>query len=404
MTSSDPRSPSSPKWLLWLLAVATGLIAANIYYAQPLVGAISKDLGLSISAAGLIVTLTQVGYGSGLLLIVPLADYFENKRLAISVLLFSAVGLLISGLATSSVPFLIASLLIGLGSVTVQILVPYAAHLAPDAMRGRVVGNVMSGLMLGIMLARPVASLITEFSNWRMVFFVSFVAMLGLALLLHRVLPPRQVSVNTGYREMLVSMYQLMRTTAPLQRRSFYHACLFGAFSLFWTTVPLLLSGPDFRLSQTGIALFSLAGVAGAIAAPLAGRLADRGWIRGATGCAMFLVIASFMLMQHGEHGSLHSLALLTLAAIMLDFGVSANLVLGQRVIFSLSPTIRGRLNGLYMATFFAGGAIGSASGGWVYAHYGWRTTSALGAAFGTLALLFFFSEFKGKRRQQPDS
>lgn len=380
-------------WLTLVLACACGLIVANIYYAQPLIGPISEELNLSEQSAGLIVTLTQIGYGIGLLLVVPLADLFENRRLSISILAIGAVGLLTSGLVTSVVPFLAAALLVGLGSVSVQILVPYAAHLSSEASRGRVLGNIMSGLMLGMMLARPAASLITYFSNWRTVFFISFALMLILALVLRQALPVRATTARISYTQMLGSMVHLLKTTPALRRRALYHACMFGAFSLFWTTVPLLLAGSEFGMSQRGIALVALAGVAGAVAAPIAGRVADRGWTRPATAAAMLTAIMAFAMTHIGTSGSSISLAMIVLAGIVLDFAVSANLVLGQRVIFSLAPEMRGRLNGLYMATFFCGGAIGSALGSWMYAHYGWLGASVTGAAFGVMAMIYFLTE-----------
>ncbi len=188
-------------------------------------------------------------------------------------------------------------------------------------------------------------------------------------------------------------MAQLVHTTPVLRRRALYQACLFASFSLFWTVTPLLLAGPAFRLSQTGIGLFALAGVAGAIAAPIAGRLADRGWTRAATALAMAAVAVAFVLTWLGAAGSPAALTLLVVAAIVLDFGVSANLVLGQRAIFALGAEQRGRLNGIYMATFFAGGAIGSALGGWTFAYGGWALASSIGIAFPIAALAYFATE-----------
>jgi predicted MFS family arabinose efflux permease len=395
-SSEGSRAPEISKWLMILLACACGLIAANIYYAQPLIGPISADLSLSKESAGLIVTLTQLGYGVGLLLVVPLGDLIENRRLAISIMAVGAAGLLISGLVVSAAPFLAAALMVGLGSVTVQILVPYAAHLSSAATRGRVVGNVMSGLMMGIMLARPVASLITNFSTWRMVFFWSFAVMLALAFVLRFALPLRPATAKMRYGQLLASMGKLARTTPALRRRALYHACMFGAFSLFWTTIPLVLMGPELGLTQKGVALFALAGVAGAIAAPIAGGIADRGWVRPATAAAMVMAIAAFAMTHIAALGSSLSLALFVLAGIVLDFAVSANLVLGQRVIFALAPEFRARLNGLYMTTFFCGGAIGSALGGWMLARYGWNGASLAGIAFGALALGYFATERAG--------
>ena len=393
-TASHPAAhPAVPAGMTVLLAAACGLIAANIYYAQPLAGPISAGLGLSPQAAGLVVTLTQIGYGAGLLLIVPLGDLVENRRLVLAMIGVATLGLLVAALSVHAVGFLLASLLIGLGSVAVQVLVPYAAHLAPEAVRGRVVGNVMSGLMLGIMLARPVSSLVAQLLSWRAVFLVSAGVMVALALVLMRALPPRVPAARLGYGGLLASMGRLAAGTPILRRRALYQACLFAAFSLFWTTVPLLLAGPHFGLSQGGIALFALAGVAGAVAAPIAGRLADHGRTRIATSCAMLAVAAAFALTGLVPLGSAVSLGLLVAAAVLLDFGVSANMTLGQRAIFALGAEFRSRLNGLYMATFFVGGALGSAVGGWAFAQGGWALAAGIGAALPMLALAYWATE-----------
>jgi predicted MFS family arabinose efflux permease len=249
------------------LAAACGLIVANIYYAQPLIGLIGPSLGLPVAAAGLMVTLAQIGYGLGLALVVPLGDLLENRRLISSILCLTAIALAAAALAPTMPVFLAACLAIGLSSVVAQILVPLAAHLAPDARRGRVVGNVMSGLLLGILLARPVSSLIAHEAGWRPVFGLSAVAMLILALVLSRSLPRRLPEHDGGYLTLLHSLWVLFIDNAALRRRATCHAALFGGFSLFWTGVPLLLASPVFGLTQRGIAFFALAGAAGAIAA-----------------------------------------------------------------------------------------------------------------------------------------
>jgi predicted MFS family arabinose efflux permease len=389
----EPKAMSSA--MTFLLAAACGLIAANLYYAQPLIGPISTSLGLSSGAAGLIVTLTQIGYGLGLLLIVPLGDLFENRKLILSVMALGTLAVVGAGLASTPVPFLASAFFIGLGSVAIQIIVPYAAHMAPEAHRGQAVGNVMSGLMVGIMLARPASSFIAEFLPWHMVFFISAAVLVVLAIVLARALPPRVPQTGLSYGALLASMGRLVATTPILRRRSLYHACMFAAFSLFWTTTPLLLSGPEFGLSQGQIALFALAGAAGAIAAPISGRLADKGWSYLATRLSMISVAVAFLVTHIAPTGSMLALGLLTFAAILLDFGVTTNLVLGQRAIFVLGAEYRSRLNGLYMATFFAGGAIGSALGGWLYAEGGWWATSMLGLALPVVALLYSLSERK---------
>ncbi|SEK53113.1 Predicted arabinose efflux permease, MFS family [Paenibacillus sp. cl141a] len=386
---------SASPWIMLILAVACGLIVANLYYTQPLVESISSSIGLSSGAAGGIVTLTQIGYGIGLLFIVPLGDLLENRKLVVTLLMLTAVVLIFAAAARNAALFLAASLFIGVGSVAAQILVPYAAHLSPEETRGRNVGNVMSGLLLGIMLARPVSSLVDNYFGWHAIFMMSSAILFVLALVLIKVLPARKPQTSDHYPAILSSMLRLLKTTPILRRRALYHAFLFGMFSLFWTTVPLVLTSPLYHFSSAGVALFALAGVSGAAAAPLAGRFADKGLIRPATGISIVLVILSGLLPIVFAGGSLLSIVILVFAAILLDMGVSANLVLGQRAIFTLGAEVRSRLNGLYMAIFFAGGAIGSAAGGWAYAMGGWKAAMWLGVLFPALALIYFLTERK---------
>lgn len=384
-----------PSWLTFLLATACGIIVANLYYAQPLVGVISSSIGLSANSSGFIVTLTQIGYVVGLLFIVPLGDILENRKLVVSSLLITAVALIITALSKQTWLFLAASFVIGLGSVATQVLVPFASYLASDSSRGRVVGNVMSGLLLGIMLSRPLSSLVADFFGWHAIFILSAIAIIILAIVLAKVLPTRKPSTDTHYLALLYSMWHLLRTTPILRRRAAYHACVFASFSLFWTTVPQLLTSSMFHFSQKEVALFALVGVVGAVAAPIAGRIADRGFTRPATGIALLTVVISLLLPLIIQTSSPIGIAVLVVSSLLLDAGVSANLVLGQREIFSLSPEIRSRLNGLFMAIFFFGGAIGSAIGGWAYAEGGWSTALWVGITFPIISLLYFTTEKK---------
>ena len=265
--------------------------------------------------------------------------------------------------------------------------------LPPDAVRGRVVGNVMSGLMLGIMMARPVASVIAHLFSWHTMFYLSAVVMVALAALLWTRLPRRAPVAKLSYLQLIGSMGRLLATQPVLQRRAAYQAFQFAAFSLFWTVTPLYLSGPAFGLSQGGIALFALAGVAGAIASPIAGRLADRGLVRPATAFGLASVAVAFLITHIAAEGSSLALALLTFAAILLDFGVTMTLVTGQRSIYELGADLRSRLNGLFMAIFFTGGAIGSALGAWAFASGAWSLASMIGLALPVLALAVFATE-----------
>ncbi|MBI4858552.1 MAG: MFS transporter [Acetobacterium woodii] len=385
-----------PTWLTLLMATACGLIVANLYYAQPLVGLISRDTGISANASGLIVTMTQIGYVLGLLFIVPLSDLLENRKLIATTLIVAISGLCLASFSKTPPVFFIAAILIGTGSVAAQILVPLAAHLAPEKQRGQMVGNVMSGLLLGIMLARPASSLITAFWGWQTVFLISAILMGLLILVLVRLLPKRKPEPKETYGETLKSLSQLFISKTILRRRALYQACLFGSFSLFWTVVPLWLA-KHFQLSQMGIAIFALAGVAGAIAAPIAGRLADKGLSRQLTGIAFITAVSAFALTHIFADHLVVSLGLFGLSAILLDMAVSGNLVLGQQAIYALGDEIRGRVNGVFMAVFFAGGAIGSALGGWSYAQGSWALASIIGLLMPVIGFIYYLTERQSK-------
>ena len=402
-TAANPGIDAKPvsAGMTMLLAAACGLTVANIYYSQPLIGLIAPAVGLSETAASLIVTFTQCGFCAGLVLLVPLGDLLENRALTFWTLCACSLALLGAALAPSAAVFLTAALFIGFTSVAVQMLVPIAAHMAPDATRGRTIGNVMSGLLIGIMLARPVSSLIADVLGWRAVFALSAAATSSLAFALLRLLPQRRPKVDHGYVELIASLWALLRDTPVLRRRAAYQAALFASFSLFWTAVPLELAGPTFGLTQRGIALFALAGAGGALSAPIVGRLADRGWGSIATGLSMAVASTAFMLAQFGASGSM--LALLT-AGVLLDAGVQGNQVVSQRAIYQLGVYIRSRLNGLYMAIFFVGGAVGSSIASLVYTYFGWRGVSTIGTLFPLVALAGYAIECLGSRDSSGSS
>ena len=394
MNKTKDRLPDISSGMVTLLAIACGAIVANIYYAQTLVGPIAAATGLSNQAAGLIVTLTQVGYAAGLLFVVPLGDLLENRRLVLTALGFTAVALGAAAFSSSALVFLAASLAIGLGSVAAQVLVPFAAHLSREETRGQTVGKVVSGLLLGVMLARPAASLVADHLGWHAVFGIASSLIVVLAVVLRLRLPQRRPVHALSYPALIGSLWKLFVSTPVLRRRGAYHAALFGAFSLFWTVAPLALAGPQFHLSQTGIAVFALVGMAGAVASPIAGRLADAGHTLPATAVALALGVIGFALPLLAPASGAVGLAVLVAASIILDMAVAGNLVLGQRAIFSLGAEVRSRLNGIYFAMFFAGGAAGSALGAWTYANYGWHGALLAGLAMPFAALLYWATEW----------
>ncbi len=397
MTDTDSKTPETSSGMTTALttvfAVACGMMVANLYYAQALIGEIAPALGLHGSTAGLIVTLTQLGYGAGLLLIVSLADLVENRRLILMMVAGTTVGLIGVVFSTGAMSFLLFSFLTGFCSVGAQIMVPLAAHLAPDAKRGQVIGNIMAGLITGIMLARPLASGLASVAGWRAIFAVSAVAMVALALLLAKMLPERRPSPGLGYGQILASSFRLLARTPAIRRRTAYQATMFAIFNLFWTAVPLVLAR-QFGLGQVGIALFALAGAGGALTAPIAGRLGDRGYIRMGTGIALGSVIVACLVA--GWAGAAHMLIVLALAAVLLDAATQLNQVLGQRVIYSIAPEARGRINAIYMTVVFLGGAAGSMLASFSLYHGGWTATMAVGGVLAVAAFVLFLTEPRG--------
>ena len=376
--------------LILALAIASGVTVANLYYAQPLVGTISASFGLDIAAAGLIVTIIQFGYVLGLLFLVPLGDFIENKSLILTMLGGLIASLLISAAAPSTAIFVASSFLLGFSAVGTQMILPLAAHLAPEHRRGQSVGTVMSGVLIGILLARPVSTLVAGEFGWRAMYLISAAAMCAVVVLMALVLPRRRPQHALTYGTLLYSLWDLLRTTPVLRWRAAYQALMFGAFIMFWTATPLLLQAPPFSLGHLALSAFLLSGAGGALIAPLAGRLADRGHVRAVTGLAMVAAALCFALTWIGGSGSV---AVIVIAGILLDAGVQANFVSGQREIYALSPTIRSRLNALYLALVFLGGALGSAMGGYAVARGGVVLFSAIGLGIALVALLLFAAE-----------
>jgi predicted MFS family arabinose efflux permease len=300
--------------------------------------------------------------------------------------------LLAAAFTTQPHAFLLVSLMIGLSTVSVQILIPLAAHLAPEASRGRVVGGIMSGLLLGILLARPLSSLIADHLGWRAVFMIAAAVMSVIVVILATTMPTRQPDHSATYGQLILSLGKLFQREPVLRQRALMQGCMFAAFSLFWTAVPLELAR-NHGLSQTQIALFALVGAIGAVAAPIAGRLADAGHTRVTTRLALLLAIVCFLPAFIPPTNSVIALAL---TGVVLDFCVQMNMVLGQRSIYALDASSRGRLNALYMTAIFVGGALGSALASALFDHLGWLGIVVLGSAFPLLALVIFL---RGERR-----
>ncbi|WP_053144586.1 MFS transporter [Pseudomonas sp. P97.38] len=386
-TAFGKTSASLSDLMVAFLALCCGAVVANLYYAQPIVELIAPQIGLSSAKASLIVSLTQFGYALGLLFLVPLADLLENRRLVVGLTLAAGVSLLSAGLSQTPSMFLVFSLLIGLTSVAVQILVPLAAHLAPEASRGRVVGNIMSGLLLGILLSRPLSSLLVEAFGWRGVFFSAAALMALIASVTAVALPRREPTHRASYAALIGSVLALARRHAVLRERSLYQGLLFASFSLFWTIAPIELMR-NHGFDQTQVALFALVGAVGAIAAPIAGRLADAGHGRKGTRVALLLAPISLLIAALPGHGYVGLVA----CAVLLDFAVQLSMVLGQREVYALDPHSRARLNAVYMTSIFVGGALGSLVASPLYEQFGWTVSALAVAVIPALALVLFLA------------
>lgn len=371
-----------------LLASACGVVAANIYYLQPLAALVAASVGMSKSVSGLIVTMTQIGYGIGLVLIVPLGDLLENRRLVISMLGVAVLALLTTAVSANATFLLPAALLVGLGAVAVQLIVVYAAHLAPKAQQGRVIGAVTAGLMLGITFSRPAAGAVAQFSSWRAMMFIAAALTTAVALLLLVKLPRRRLPSSETYLGMMARLPGSFLKYRVVRWRTFLHANLFFSFGAFWTVVPLVLRD-RFHLSEGYIALYSLTGIASVLAAPVAGWAADRGSDRPGTVIAIVSVGAGFALAMVTA-ADWSGLASLCVAAVLIGAGVTAHAVFAQRDIFALDAGVRARLNGLFMAAYFSAGALGSAVVSWAYVTWGWQIACTLGLVASTIALVRF--------------
>jgi len=365
------------------MAVACGLCAGANYYNQPLLHSIAVHLRVTEATAALTVTLAQVSYAVGLLLLVPLGDKLERRRLIVTLMVLASIGLFLSGFADGFALLALGTLMTGLFSVAAQVLVPMAAALAAPGRGGQAVGLVMSGLLTGILAARSVAGLLSGLGGWNLVYRVAGVAMIAVALALWFALPPLRNVQPPSYLQVLRSLGTLARRHPRLRSRALLGGLSFGSVSVLFSTMALLLAGPAHRLSDLHIGLVGLAGVAGALMANVAGRLADRGLEQFTTRVSVLLVLASWPLLWLGGTG----LVWFLLGMLLIDLALQGVHISNQNVIYALAPEARSRLNAVYMTTYFAGAASGSAIGSWAWQHGGWTITCLAGAGVAVLNL-----------------
>jgi predicted MFS family arabinose efflux permease len=394
------RTPVRPidGGLVALLAVATGVAVASNYYVQPLLPTIRHHFHAGAGAAGLVVTAAQVGYAAGLLFLLPLGDLFERRRLVVILSSVTVLGLLGAALSPDLDLLYVAALVIGASSVVAQILVAFAASLASDVERGKVVGTVMSGLLIGILLARTAAGYLGAFLGWRAVYFAAGGLALVLVVVMRLALPQYREGLRSSYAGVLVSVVTIFREQPVLRRRSLYGALSFAAFSVLWTSLAFLLAGAPYRYGSGTIGLFGLVGVAGAVMASVAGRLADRGLQAAVTVAASAAIVVSFVLLWLGQN----ELGVLLVAVVALDLGCQGLHITNQSQIYRLLPEARSRVNAGYMTSYFVGGTVGSVGSALCYAAFGWHAVCGLGAAIGAVALAFASGERRFDRNVAP--
>jgi predicted MFS family arabinose efflux permease len=378
--------PAVPARTVWFMAISTGLIVANIYYAQPLLAEIARQFHLSVTQAGVLAMTSQIGTAFGMLLFVPLGDVRERRAL-ITVLLFaSTLSLLLFAVAPNPLWLTFASLAVGATASIVHVIVPFAAHLAPVRQRGRVLGVVMSGMLFGILLARTASGLIGAHFGWRAVYFLAAGLMLGLALSVRFFLPRSEPEVSLPYVVLLRSVVSLVRQHAALRESALLGALLFAGFSAFWTTLVFLLATPPFHYGADVAGLFGLVGAAGALGAPLVGGLADRHGARTTLGIALLIVLGSFLWLDLlGK-----TLAGLIVGVVILDLGVQSGHVSNQTRIYAIAPEAKSRLNTFYMVSYFTGGSLGSLLGAWSWRLAQWRGVCGFALASIVMALVVY--------------
>ncbi|MGG4610607.1 MFS transporter [Providencia sp. Me31A] len=369
-----------------LMAIATGLVVASNYYAQPLLDTIAQQFNLTTNTAGFIVTAAQLGYAVGLLFLVPLGDLFERKNLILTMTFLSALGLLITALSNNVWQILLGTALTGLFSVVAQVLIPLAASIAKPHKRGKAVGIIMSGLLLGILLARTISGAVAMIGGWRAIYYVAFALLILLMIIMAIKLPRYHQKANLNYFQLLGSIGRLFFGTPILAVRASLGALSFANFGLLWTAMAFLLASPPFNYSEGTIGLFGLVGAAGALMASQAGHLVDKGKGKLITTIGLILLILSWIPIGLAKH----SLLAFIIGILVLDLAVQAVHVTNQSTLYRILPEARNRLTAGYMTSYFIGGALGSLLSGYAYEHAGWEGVAISGLALTAISLVIW--------------
>lgn len=373
--------------LTLLFAIAGGVAVGNLYWSQPLLAVIGDTFGVSISAAGLLVTVTQIGYAVGIFLVVPLGDAIDRRRLIPSIMVLSAFSLAAAAIAPSYGHLLVALASLGVLTVGGQLLSPLAGDLAAPEQRGRVVGTVASGMLTGILLSRTISGVLSDIFGWRAIFAVASMITLAVAFLLWRKVPSDQVRGSLSYGKLLTSVFSIVREHRVVRVTLLLGALVFSVFTLFWTGLTFLLSAPPFSYTLSQIGLIGIAGVTGAVVARTAGKFHDRGLSVQATGAALVLTLVSLVIAELGAS----SIVVILVAVVILDAAIQSINVLNQTRLLSVDPAARSRLNSVFVTSNFIGGAAGSALAGFLWPLGGWSVLMIAAAVLITVALFIWY-------------
>ncbi len=388
--SANPAAKKHPGLTtptLWLMTISTGVVVANLYYNQPLLQDIANTFHVSRAKAGQVSMLTQIGYAVGMFFLVPLADMLKRKRLMIVIFFFIVISLILTAAARDINLLILASFLLGASSIIPQLLIPMAAHLAKPEERGKKIGVIMSGLLIGILLSRTFAGFIGDYFGWRAVFYIAAGMMLVIWLLIGLLLPEVEPDYGGNYKELMTSLIDLVKYEPKLRLAAIRGALCFACFSAFWTTLVFLLH-QNFNLGSREAGEFGLAGAFGAIAVGLMGRLSDKMDAYRLSAFTLFLVLISFVIFFF----SAHSIIGLIIGVIIMDMGVQATHISNQAIIFSLNAQARNRINTIYMVTYFIGGSAGTFVATMLWKTYQWNGVCAIGVILSTVTLVIHFS------------
>lgn len=397
-TSTAQNTPHLTTLTLWIMTIATGLVVANIYYNQPLLVDIEHAFHIGSAKAGYVAMLTQIGYAAGMFFIAPMADMFERKRLILIAFAVDIVALIAAGCSSSINMLLIASFAVGAASLIPQLLVPMAAHLAHPSERGRKIGIVMSGLLVGILLSRTLSGVIAAHFGWRSIFFIAAALMAIMGTLIFLFLPKVEADYNGNYGDLMLSMVHIIKEEPKLRFAAVRGALCFACFSIFWVSLPFLMH-QNFHKGSEIAGSFGLLGAAGALAAGFMGRLSDKMDAFKLSFFTLLLILVSFVLFFFSGYYMVG----LIIGVIVMDAGVQATHISNQAIIFTLNPGQRNRINTIYMVTYFIGGSLGTLLVSSIWDEYRWPGVCITGITLSALAILVHLVNHRSMQNKSED-